>query len=123
MRRLLSTLAFFMLLAIASPALAHPFLDVQPFPVATVQSGNVYDLTLTIYPGDTPVQSMQLDFEISDLPAFSAPTVTLGAGFTLIYDQQADPLHFSVVGDFTGAPLEDEFGPYLVAEISMLAGT
>src|SRR5262245_31438065 len=121
MRRLLSTLAFFTLLSASSPALAHPYLDVLPFPVATVQSGDVYDLTLAIFPGDTPITEMRLDFEISELPAFSAPTVTLGEGFELIYDQLADPLHFSVVGDFSDVPLAAD-GNFPVAEISMLAG-
>src|SRR5262245_51521973 len=108
----------FSLLFFSTAALAHPFLDVQPFPnpPPSVQSGTIYALTLVIFPGDTAVQSLQLDFEASP-SGFAPPTGTLGEGFSLIQD---DPLHFSVVGDFTDEPLE-EFGEFPVAQLNLLA--
>ncbi len=71
---LLRILAPLLLLLSSTAALAHPFLDVQPFPIATVESGTNYVLTLKIFPGDTAVQSMQLDFEMSSAGAFGAPS-------------------------------------------------
>jgi hypothetical protein len=121
MLRLLRILAPLLLLFSSTAALAHPFLDVQPFPIATVESGTNYVLTLKIFPGDTAVQSMQLDFEMSSASAFGAPSATLGDGFSLLYDDVGDPLHFSIVGDFTGDPLE-EFGEFPVAQLTLLAG-
>jgi hypothetical protein len=121
MLRLFRMLAPLSLLLGSSAALAHPFLDVLPLPVASVESGSPYTLTLAIFPGDTPVQSIQLDFELSSTSAFGAPSGTLGAGFSLLYDGVADPLHFSVVGDFTGSPLE-AFGDFPVAQLTLLAG-
>lgn len=114
--------ALFLLL---SPGLAvgHPFLDVQPFPIppALAQSGATYTLTLVVFPGDTPIESMQLDFELSSPAAFGTPSAALGDGFSFVYDQVADPTHFSIVGDFTGNPLE-AFGAFPVAEVTMVAG-
>ena len=104
-------------------ASAHPFLDVQPSPIppATVQSGTNYVLTMVVFPGDTPVVSIDLDFELSAPYAFGTPSVVLGNGFSLVYDGNADPLHFSIVGDFTGNPLEPD-GQFPVAEVTMMAG-
>jgi hypothetical protein len=111
------------LLALLLPALghAHPFLDVQPFPPATVASGASYTLELDVFPGDTPIESVQLDFELSSPGVFGTPAAVMGDGFTFVYDGVADPLHFSIVGDFTGAPLE-EFGIFHVGDITMSAG-
>lgn len=122
MPRWLRVLVCFWLLASATTAGAHPFLDVQPVPLPppTVELGAEYTVALTLYPGDTPVQSVQLDFELSSAFAFGAPTGELGDGFALLYDPLADPLHFSVVGDFTGDPLA-AFGVFPVAELTLLA--
>jgi hypothetical protein len=121
MLRLLRMLAPLSLLLGSSAALAHPYLDVLPFPVASVESGTPYTLTMAIFPGDTPVRSIQLNFELSSTFAFGAPSGTLGDGFSLVYDGVADPLHFSVVGDFTGNELE-AFGQFPVAQLTLLAG-
>ena len=118
---LLRILALLLLLLAPAAALAHPFLDVQPFPIASVESSTNYELSLVIFPGDTPVQSVQLDFELSAPGAFGAPTGTLGPGFSLVWDGLADPLHFSVVGDFTGDPLAAD-GTFGIAELTLLAG-
>ena len=111
-----------LLLLSAGVAQAHPFLDVQPLPPASVPSGSTYLLVLDLYPGDTPVERVQLDFELSSIGAFSAPSAAMGAGFALVYDPIADPLHFSIVGDFTGSPLE-EFGFFPVAQLTFTGGT
>jgi hypothetical protein len=86
----LRILAPLSLLLSSTAALAHPFLDVQPLPVASVESGANYNLTLAVFPGDTPVQSVQLDFELSSAGAFGAPSGTLGDGFSLLYDGVGD---------------------------------
>ncbi len=116
-RRAIVVLAFW------SPGLAaaHPFLDVQPFPPATAQSGANYVLIMVVFPGDTPVTSVQLDFELSAPFAFGSPSVELGNGFSFVYDADADPLHFSIVGDFTSNPLPAD-GQFPVAEVTMVAG-
>jgi hypothetical protein len=108
-------------LLFAAGASAHPFLDVQPFPPATVSSGATYGMELVAFPGDTPIVTVQLDFELSSGAAFGPPSGTLGEGFTLVYDAVADPLHFSIVADFSDAPLE-EFGVFPVAELNLEAG-
>ena len=110
------------LLALLLPALAvaHPFLDVQPSPPATVSSGASYTLVLDVQPGDTPIESVQLDFELTTPGVFGLPSAVMGDGFTFVYNV-SDPLHFSIVGDFTGAPLE-EFGIFHVGDITMSAG-
>ena len=102
-------------------AAAHPFLDVQPYPPATVDSGTNYVLTMVVFPGDTPVASIHLDFELSVPFAFGTPAVELGDGYTLVYDGIADPLHFSIIGDFTGDPLPPDV-QLPVAEVTMVAG-
>lgn len=111
------------LVAFGSPGLAaaHPFLDVQPFPPAEAESGTNYVLTMVVFPGDTPVASIQLDFELSAPFAFGTPSVELGDGFTFVYDGSTDPLHFSIVGDFTSNPLPPD-GQFPVAEVTMRAG-
>jgi hypothetical protein len=108
-------------LLFATSASAHPFLDVQPFPPATVASGDAYVLDLVVFPGDTPVVTVQLDFELSSTAAFSPPSATLGDGFSLVYDGVADPLHFSIVADFGDDPLPPD-GEFDVAQLTMLAG-
>jgi hypothetical protein len=106
---------------VAAAARAHPFLDVLPLPPAAVQSGAPYTLTLALEPGDTPVVSVQLDFELSSPAAFTPPTGTIGSGFTFVYDFDTDPTHFSIVGDFSESPLP-EFGQFPVAELHMVGG-
>src|SRR5262245_31821071 len=101
---------------------AHPFLDVQPFPPATADTGTNYVLTMVVFPGDTPVASIQLDFEISAPYAFGAPSVELGEGFSFVSDPATDPLHFTIVGDFASNPLPPD-GPFTGAEVTLLAGT
>lgn len=108
-------------LLLATAAGAHPFLDVQPFPPASIASGSAYNLVMELFPGDTPVVSVQVDFELSSAAAFSPPTGALGEGFTLVYDGVADPLHFSIVADFGDDPLE-AFGEFPVASLTMTAG-
>jgi hypothetical protein len=102
-------------------ARAHPFLDVLPLPPAAVNSGSSYVLTLALEPGDTPVVSVRLDFELSSPAAFTPPTEVIGDGFTFVYDPATDPLHFSVLGDFSESPLP-EFGQFPVATLTMTAG-
>jgi hypothetical protein len=102
-------------------ALAHPFLDVLPLPPATVTPGSTYVLTLDLFPGDTPVESLQLDFELSSPTVFGPPSAVMGDGFSFVHDAINDPLHFSIVGDFTGSPLQ-EFGEFPVGTLTMLAG-
>jgi hypothetical protein len=102
-------------------AVAHPFVDVQPFPPASAESGANYVLTLVVFPGDTPVASIQLDFEISAPYAFGAPSVELGEAFSFVYDPATDPLHFTIAGDFSSNPLPAD-GQFPVAEVTMLAG-
>jgi hypothetical protein len=106
---------------LGAPARAHPFLDLLPLPPAAVSSGSSYALTLALEPGDTPVVSVQLDFELSSPAAFTPPTGTIGGGFTFVYDRSTDPTHFSIVGDFSESPLP-EFGHFPVAELRMVAG-
>jgi hypothetical protein len=123
MRSWLRTLALWVspLLLVAAGAQAHPFVEFQPFPIANVNAGSPYVLTLDIFPGDTPVVSVQLDFEISAPGVFGPLSALVGDGFTLIYDETADPLHFSLVGDFSADPLP-AFSEFPIAEVSMLAG-
>ena len=106
---------------LGAAARAHPFLDLLPLPPAAVSSGSSYVLTLALEPGDTPVVSVELDFELSSPAAFTPPTGTIGSGFTLVYDPVTDPTHFSIVGDFSESPLP-EFGHFPVAELHMVAG-
>ena len=47
------------------------------------------------------VTAVQLDFEISAPGVFGPLSALVGDGFTLIYDEVNDPLHFSLVGDFS----------------------
>jgi hypothetical protein len=88
-------------------AQAHPFVEMSPTPPAAVQSGSTYDLVLVIFPGDTPVTRVQLDFEISSPAAFAVLPPEMAEGFTFVRDPVADPLHFSIEGDFSDAPLEE----------------
>lgn len=92
-----------------------------PIPPVAVQSGSTYTLTLALEPGDTPVVSVRLDFELSSPAAFTPPSGTIGSGFTFVYDPDTDPTHFSVVGDFSESPLP-EFGQFPVAELHMVGG-
>lgn len=108
-------------LLLASEVGAHPFLDITPLPPTAVTSGAAYNPSLTLFPGDTAVESIQLDFELSSLTAFGVPAPVMGDGFSFVYDAVGDPLHFSIVGDFEGAPLE-EFGEFPVALFSFVAG-
>lgn len=106
----------------AAAARAHPFLDIQPFPPASVPRASTYELVLTLFPGDTPVEQVQLDFELSSLGAFGAPSAVMGSGFALVFDPDADPLHFSIRGDFTGSPLAAD-GVFAVAQLTFAPGT
>src|SRR5215510_12585874 len=85
----------------AAAARAHPFLDIQPFPPASVPRASTYDLVLTLYPGDTPVEQVHLDFELSSIGAFGAPSAVMGSGFALVSDPDADPLYFFDAAAFT----------------------
>jgi hypothetical protein len=124
---MLRRVRFVVLLACVSclgaAARAHPFLDMQPVPLppTAVSSGASYVLTMVLEPGDTPVVSLRLDFELSSPAAFTPPSGTIGDGFTFVYDPIADPTHFSVIGDFSESPLP-EFGQFPVAELTMVAG-
>src|SRR5215831_6635494 len=104
-------------------AQAHPFLDVLPVPIppVAVPSGSTYVLTLALEPGDTPVVSVRLDFELSSPAAFTPPSTEIGEGFSFVYDRVADPRHFSIVGDFSESPLP-EFGQFPVAQLTMVGG-
>ena len=106
---------------VAAAARAHPFLDMQPLPPTAVSSGSSYVLTMVLEPGDTPVGSVQLDFELSSPAAFTPPTGPIGSGFSFVYDPATDPTHFSIVGDFSESPLP-EFGHFPVAELTMVGG-
>jgi hypothetical protein len=106
---------------VGAAAQAHPFLDVLPLPPAAVNSGSTYVLSLELEPGDTPVVSVQLDFELSSPAAFTPPSTGIGDGFTFVYDPDTDPLHFSIVGDFSESPLP-EFGHFPVGTLTMTAG-
>src|SRR5262245_10222139 len=92
-------------------ARAHPFVDFAPLPTTSVASGSAYALVLVIFPGDTPVTRVQLDFELSSPLAFGVLPPAMGEGFTFVRDPVADPLHFSIEADFTAAPLE-AFGAF-----------
>jgi hypothetical protein len=108
---------------LGAAARAHPFLDMQPVPLppTAVSSGSSYTLTMVLEPGDTPVVSLRVDFELSSPAAFTPPSGPIGEGFTFVYDKVADPTHFSVIGDFSESPLP-EFGQFPVAELTMVAG-
>lgn len=101
-------------------ARAHPFVDMVPAPTASVSSGSMYEFVLVIFPGDTPVTLVQLDFELSSPLAFGVlPDPEMGEGFTFVRDPEEDPLHFSIEGEFS-PPLE-AFGAFPVAEITLVA--
>jgi hypothetical protein len=101
-------------------ATAHPFVDMVPLPPASVSSGSQYAFVLVIFPGDTPVTRVQLDFELSSPLAFGVgPAPEMGDGFTFVRDPEEDPLHFSIEGEFD-PPLE-AFGAFPVAEITLVA--
>ena len=108
-------------LLLATVAEAHPFLGIEPIPSAAIESGSSYDLAMDLFPGDTAVEQVQFDFELSSLSAFGVPSPVMGSGFTFVYDSVGDPLHFSIVGDFSGSPLA-EFGVFPVAQFSFVAG-
>src|SRR5262245_28070527 len=109
MLSLLRTAAALLVLLLAAVAQAHPFLEIQPVPPTAVNAGDAYNPAFVMEPGDTAVTQVQLDFELTSLTAFGVPAPVMGDGFSFIYDPIGDPLHFSIVGDFTDAPLE-EFG-------------
>jgi len=108
------------ILLAAALAQAHPFVDMSPAPPATVASGTVYNLVLVIFPGDTAVTQLQLDFELSSPLAFGVLPPQMADGFTFVRDAEADPLHFSIEGDFHDAPLE-EFGAFPIGTVSLVA--
>jgi hypothetical protein len=101
-------------------ARAHPFVDLSPLPPTTVASGSTYALALLIFPGDTPVTRVQLDFELSSPLAFGVLPPEMGEGFLFVRDPVADPLHFSIEADFSAAPLE-AFGAFPVAQLAFVA--
>ena len=86
-----------------------------------MSSGASYVLTMVLEPGDTPVVSVQLDFELSSPSAFTPPSGPIGSGFTSVYDPATDPTHFTLVGDFSESPLA-EFGHFPVATLTLTGG-
>lgn len=100
-------------------ARAHPFVDLSPLPPTAVTSGTTYGLALVIFPGDTPVTLVQLDFELSSPLAFGLLPPEMGEGFTFVRDPVGDPLHFSIEADFSAAPLE-AFGAFAVAQLTFV---